>query len=101
MTLHLSGTEILRLGSDLQGPFPQALASPSNARLREMLLRVDLTADSLRGSGAADWADFPDRMHFIADFFRVYQERPQLFDTPFTVRQATLIKTGQRPDGPL
>jgi hypothetical protein len=101
MTLHLSGTEILRLGSDLQGPFPQALTSPSNTRLREMLTRVDLTADSPRGSGAADWADFRDRMHFIADFFRVYQERPELFDTPFTARQVTLIKTGHRPDGPL
>jgi hypothetical protein len=65
------------------------------------LARVDLTADSLRGSGAEDWANFAERMHFIADFFRVYQTRQQLFEAPFTTRQAALIKSGERPDGSL
>ncbi len=101
MTLHLAGTAVLRLGQDLPGEFPQALRQISNARLSEMLARVDQTPDSLIGSGAADWADFEDRMHFIADFFRVYQERQQLFEAPFTNLQVDLIKSGQRPDGPL
>jgi hypothetical protein len=101
MTLHLAGTTVLRLGQDLPGEYPQALRQISNARLSEMLARVDQTPDSLIGSGAADWADFEDRMHFIADFFRVYQERQQLFEAPFTNLHVDLIKSGQRPDGPL
>jgi hypothetical protein len=101
MTLHLSGTEALRLGRDLSGQFPDVLGQIANARLREMLARIDLTPDSLIDSGADDWANFPDRMHFIADFFRLYQERRQLFDAPFTSQQAVLIKSGRRPDGPL
>lgn len=101
MTLHLSGTEVLRLGRDLPGTFPQALEQIDNARLREMLAQVDPTPDSLNRSGAKDWADFADRMHFIADFFRIYQERRHLFDEPFTIQQVTLLKSGVRPDGRL
>ena len=101
MTLHLPGKEVLRLGRDLPSKFPEELAQISNPRLQEMLARVDLTPDSLRGSGAEDWANFPDRMHFIVDFFRVYQMRQQLFEAPFTTRQAALIKSGERPDGSL
>ena len=101
MTLHLSGTEVLRLGRDLSSRFPEALSQIANPRLKELLARVDLTPNSLRGSGADDWANFADRMHFIADFFRVYQEREQLFDSPFAAGQIALIKSGKRPDGPL
>lgn len=101
MTLHLPGNEALRLGRDVPNKFPEDLAQISNPRLQEMLARVDLTPDSLRGSGAEDWANFPDRMHFIADFFRVYQMRQQLFEAPFTTRQAALLKSGERPDGSL
>ena len=56
MTLHLSSTEVLRLGRDLTGTFPQVLEQIDNARLREMLARIDVTPDSLKQSGAKDWA---------------------------------------------
>jgi hypothetical protein len=85
----------------LPGTFPQALGQIRNPRLREMLARVDVTPDSLNESGAEDWADFTDRMHFIADFFRVYQERQYLFDAPFTTQQVALLKSGVRPVGRL
>jgi len=101
MTLHLPGGEVLHLGRDLPMHFPEELVQISNPRLQEILTRIDLTPDSLRGSGAEDWANFPDRMHFIADFFRVYQVRQELFDAPFTTRQVALIKSGERPDEPL
>ena len=101
MTLHLSGTEVLRLGRDLRGTFPQVLGQIHNPRLRELLAQVDVTPDSLKESGAEDWAEFADRMHFIADFFRVYQERQHLFDAPFTTQQVTLLKSGVRPNGRL
>jgi hypothetical protein len=70
MTLHLSSTEVLRLGRDLTGTFSHVLEQIDNARLREMLARIDVTPDSLKQSGAKDWASFTDRMHFIAGFFR-------------------------------
>ena len=101
MTLHLSSTEVLRLGRDLTGTFPQVLEQIDNARLREMLARIDVTPDSLKQNGAKDWANFTDRMHFIADFFRVYQEQRHLFDAPFMTQQVTLLKSGVRPDGRL
>jgi hypothetical protein len=101
MTLHLAGPEVLRLGRDLQGTFPRQLGEIRNAKLREMLERVDITLDSLAESGAKDWADFTDRMHFIADFFRVYQERQQLFEAPFTSEQVALLKVGAKPGGRL
>ena len=66
-----------------------------------MLERVDITPNNLEDSGAKDWADFTDRMHFIADFFRVYQERQQLFEAPFTTEQVELLKSGALPGGRL
>jgi hypothetical protein len=79
----------------------RTLSQIRHPRLREILAHVDLTPDSLSESGADDWADFKDRMHFIADFFHVYQERQHLFDPPFTPEQVVRLKSGVRPDGPL
>jgi hypothetical protein len=101
MTLHLSRTATLRLGRDLSGEFPQSLMQLQNPCLRAFLAQVDLTPDSLNATGATDWANFKERMHFIADFFRAYQERQYLFEAPFTASQGQQLKTGQRPDGPL
>jgi hypothetical protein len=101
MTLHLPNAEVLRLGRDLPGTFPASLAEIRNVKLNAMLSRVDLTPNSVKGSGAVDWADLTERMHYIADFFRVYQERRLLFEAPFTPRQVGLLKAGARPDGRL
>lgn len=101
MTLHLAGIEVLRLGRDLQGKFPQLLEQIRNTRLREMLERVDTTPNSLNDSGAKDWANFTDRMHFIADFFRIYQERQHLFEPPFATEQVELLKAGMQTGGRL
>ena len=101
MTLHLSNVEALRLGRDLQGHFPQLLQHIANPRLREILAHVDTTPDNLHQSGAEDWANFADRMHFIADFFRLYQDRQHLFHPPFTSEQVAALQSGNRPDGPL
>jgi hypothetical protein len=95
MTLHLPG-EILHLGRDLPEGFPTPLA---NTKLKDLLARIDSTPDSVAGSGARDWADFDDRMHFITDFFRCYHENMALFDPPFTERQVEQIRAGQKPEG--
>lgn len=101
MTLHLSSTKVLRLGQDLSGGFPQSLVQIQNPRLGVLLAEVDLTPESLNATAAKDWANFKERMHFIADFFRVYQERESLFDAPFTAGQLEVLKMGRRPEGRL
>jgi hypothetical protein len=101
MTLRLPGPEVLRLGTDLRGTLAQPLEQIHDPRLRAMLARTDVTPHSLRESGAVDWSDFTDRMHFITDFFRTYQERQNLFDPPFTPEQVALLKTGIEPRRPL
>ena len=100
MTLHLPG-EVLRLGRDLQTAFPKTLEQIRNPNLRQMLAQTDPTPDSLKESGTEDWADFKDRMHFITDFFRAYQERQPLFQAPFTAQQVAVLKSGGRPSAPL
>jgi hypothetical protein len=91
----------LRLGRDLSAAFPASLERIANARLSELLLRIDPTADSLKGSGAVDWTDLAERLHFICDFFRCQHERSDLFMPPFSAEQAAALKAGSIPAGEL
>ncbi|MFN8377817.1 MAG: hypothetical protein U0452_04025 [Anaerolineae bacterium] len=101
MTLGGPGGLRLRLGADVPAPFPDLLAHIDLPDLSALLDRFDPTPDSPRDSGAVDWADLPDRLHFIADMFRTYGEAPDWFDPPFTPAQIAALKAGQRPDGQL
>jgi hypothetical protein len=65
------------------------------------MAQVDPTPDTTRGSGARDWSDLKQRIHFIADLFRVYQEKAKLLGPPFTPEQVTVLKAGGRPAGRL
>jgi hypothetical protein len=69
--------------------------------LTALLATVDPTPDGTAGSGTDDWANLPDRMHFIADFFRCYHGWAPLFDAPFTAAQVAALKAGRRPEGRL
>jgi hypothetical protein len=100
MTLSLPG-EVLSLGRDVPGTFSADLKMIDNPDLRALLGRVDPTPDTTRGSGANDWSILTERIHFIADLFRVYQERPTLLGDPFTAAQVAVIKSGRRPPGQL
>ena len=100
MTLTLAETT-LRLGADLTGPFPAPLATLVDPELVAFLRGVDPTRDSLRSSGTDDWAVLADRMHFIADLFRLYLETPNLFQPPFTPEQLGVIADGRTPHGRL
>ena len=82
MTLELADGEMLRLGRDLEGTFPDSLHTIHLPELKELLQRIDPTPDSLIQSGALDWADFDERMHFITDFFRMYHHHQPLFNPP-------------------
>jgi hypothetical protein len=100
MSLDLAGTR-LRLRDDVREGFPPELVTLREPALLELLARIDPTPDSPRESGARDWADLPDRIHFIADMFRCYHARADLFAPPFTADQIAVIGRGQRPTGPL
>lgn len=100
MRIEMAG-ETARLGQDLRHRFPAVLRKIDDADLREILARIDPTPDSHAGSGAADWADFPERMHFLADLFRAFMAEPRLFSPPFAPHQVTALKAGRRPLGRL
>ncbi|MFT7836841.1 hypothetical protein Q5530_11895 [Saccharothrix sp. BKS2] len=101
MTLALPGGELLDLGEDLPARFPPLLAEPADPELLALLATVDPTANSLLDTAARDWADLPDRMHFIADMFRCHAQRGDLLDPPFTDEQVAELAAGRRPTGRL
>ena len=101
MTIGLSHGRRLRLGDDLSAEFPASLKQLTNPDLRALLERVDPTPDSPRETGAVDWADLPERLHFIVDLFRCYHESRDLFERPFTLDQVAALKAGRLPGGRL
>ena len=101
MTLFIPINELLKLGEDLKEKFPERLAYISDQKLKGLLNKIDPTPDSLKESGAKDWGDLSDRIHFIADLFRAYFEHRQLYNQPFTDEQVKVLKEGKRPEGKL
>lgn len=101
MTLTLPPGTYLRLGIDLTTAYPEQLKTLELADLLVLLAQIDPTPDSLRQSGATDWASLPERMHFIADLFRCYHHSGDLFSDAFTAQQISEIKEGRVPTGPL
>lgn len=101
MTISLPSGIVLRLGEDLAAEFPESLKQITDHDLDALLKQYDASPDSTGGSGALDWADFPDRLHFIIDLFRCYQEHPGLFDPPFTTEQVAAMVAGTLPPGKL
>lgn len=101
MTLTFADGSYLRLGHDLRTPYPESLRHIQSADLNALLAEVDPTPDSMAKTGATDWGDLSERLHFIVDMFRCFQENPMLLEQPFTMEQAAVIKTGRRPSGKL
>jgi hypothetical protein len=100
MTLHFPGT-IVRLGSDVRGDFPADLREIRHEPLRALLATIDPTPNATSRSGATDWADLPERMHFIADLFRCWHMRTELFTPPYDATQIAAMRDGRRPGGRL
>ena len=101
MTLYVPDNEILKLGQDLKGGFPEELKTITNSKFKELLSKIDPTSDSVKESGAKDWGDLSDRIHFIADFFRSHFKHLQLHNSPFTDEQMKVLKEGKIPQGKL
>lgn len=96
----------LLLGRDVRVPlgekrFPAALQTLTDFRLRAYVKQWDNGLDTLTGSGAENWARLEDRMGFIIDLFRCYQQNPLLYHPPFAPFQAEAILAGQVPAGQL
>ncbi|MBV8994283.1 MAG: hypothetical protein JO287_11445 [Pseudonocardiales bacterium] len=101
MTLDLPGGVQLKLGQDLHGDFPPVLEVLVDAELVALLKHIHAALNSLTGTAVADWSVLPRRMHFIADFFRLFQDRQDLLSPPFSPSQVAELTQGRRPEGPL
>lgn len=101
MAIELPQETRLRLGRDLRAAYPPSLQQITEPELRDLLTRLDPTPDSPLASGAADWGNLADRLHFIVELFRCYQEWTPLFAAPFTPEQAAFLKAGRLPPGRL
>ncbi len=101
MTLTLARDEQLRLGADLRREFSASLRHLTVPGLLALLSQIDPTPDSLRETGAMDWADLRERLHFITDLFRCFHEAQELFDPPFTAEQVLDLRAGRLPGGRL
>jgi len=101
MSIQLGSTLRIHLGEDLGADIPPTLEVIVLPELRDFLDRVDPTPGDSRDSAAVDWADLDDRMHFIAELFRRFQESPILFEPPFSRTQLDRLDAGERPPDPL
>jgi hypothetical protein len=105
MSIYLPTGE-LRLGSDVKPStrdktFPPELQEIQSERVLAILGRYDRSGDTLRKSRADDWSDLDDRMNYIVDLFRSYQQEPALFEPPFTPEQMVELEGGRVPEGEL
>jgi hypothetical protein len=87
MTLTIPPDTCLELGTDLQMIYPTSLVTIADSELIVLLNRIDPTKDNLRDTGAVDWSNLSERLHYIADLFRCCHENQSLFlpvqeDTP-------------------
>ena len=100
MTLALP-RRVLKLGHDVAAEHPESVREIVVPELLQVLSAIDPTPDSPRESGALDWADFGERMHFITDLFRSHIEDQSLLESPFDAEQITSILKGEIPSGRL
>jgi hypothetical protein len=98
MSIGLPHGRTLRLGADAPTGFPASLSRLTNPDLVSLLREYGATRDSTLGSAAVDWSVLPQRLRFIADFFRGYQEDASLFEPPFDPEQLRAIVDEQIPD---
>jgi hypothetical protein len=97
---------VLELGRDVAHPdlidmFPPELANIENHELRALLYELDFTPNTTHGSAAGNWGDLAERMNFVVDFFRTYQQDKSLLQPPFSDLQVEVIRNGGVPSGTL
>lgn len=96
----------LALSRDVPSPdggarWPADLARLRLADLIAFLDAQDRTGGTGMGSGAQDWADLDQRMNYIVNLFRSWQQHARLLTPPFSDAQIAVMQSGRVPDGPL
>src|SRR5919107_1646064 len=71
MVMSLPG-RVLYLGAHMDEPVPAALAELTDAELVALLGRFEPELPAIGDTGARDWSDFDQRMHYIAHLFRAF-----------------------------
>jgi hypothetical protein len=100
MVMSLPG-RVLYLGAHLEEPVPAALAELSDGELSALLERFEPKLPAVDDSGARDWSDFDQRMHYVAHLFRAFHLHEELLGPPFTPEQVEAFTAGEVPDGAL
>jgi hypothetical protein len=100
MVLTLPGS-VLDLHRNLQVAFPESLVKLDNPALIQLVAGFEPPAGAPDDCGAQDWSALPQRMHFIIHLFRAFQERTDLYDSPFTAEQVHTLMSGKMPIGDL
>jgi hypothetical protein len=85
---------VLALGQNLADQFPEALRKPSDADLVALLAEFEPVAPEPDDCGAHDWADFHQRMHYIAHLFRAFHLDKNLARAPYTPEQVAAFGAG-------
>ena len=99
-------TRGLRIGRDVVAPtgaqsFPANLRTIEDPRCQALVQKFDFSIDTLSGSAADNWGSLKQRMNFVLNFFRSYQQYKLLFDQPFLDSQVDAIDAGHLPAGSL
>lgn len=92
---------ILALGMNLDDPYPETLRVLVNADLEALVGQFEPVAPAVDHSGARDWSNLEQRMHYIVHLFRVFHSQQDLFDAPFTPGQVERFLAGVIPEGDL
>ncbi len=96
MTLRVPVDRRLRLGRNLDAPFPSSLLELTNTELMSLVSRFDGP-----DTGAEDWSVLQERMCYICRLFRALQEDSRMYDLPFSSLQREKIRLGIVPQGEL
>ena len=95
MTLSVPG-RILLLGSTCSTRTPRSCARSATRSWRRWSRSFE-PAGGVDRSGAIDWSDLHQRMHYIVHLFRVFHEQHDLFDAPFTPAAGGAVPRGRDP----
>jgi hypothetical protein len=81
--------------------FPEGLDQLEYEVLVDLARSYDLSWNTTVGSGAADWTQLEDRMHYIVDLFRSQHAEDILHQPPFNAEQVCAMREGRIPAGHL
>jgi hypothetical protein len=100
MVMSLPG-RVLELGQHMDEPVPAALAELTDVELTVLVGRFEPKLPVVDDTGAHDWSDFDQRMHYVAHLFRAFHLHEELLSPPFTPEQIEAFTAGVVPDGAL